>query len=78
MDLKIMPRLNTQAGSNLNDLNKLRKKFLVNLLGQSDKDYLILQNSIKNKHEQANPIEIKKAKDFFKGTYAVLKDYLKV
>ncbi len=70
-DLKINAR-----AQNLT-LNKLKEEALVKVLGQSNKDYVILQNSLNHKPETVTEKDILAAKNFFKSTYAVLKDFLK-
>lgn len=77
LEIGTLPDLKIKAKPRKLDCNKLRKEALVNILGQSNKDYFILQDSLNHKPTQHTEKDVQAAKNFFKSTYAVLKDFLK-
>ena len=71
-----LENLNTTVPQKLN-YNLMRKRAMLNVLGQSNKDYVILQNSQTTKNVKAEACDIEAAKKFFGNTFSVLKDFLK-
>lgn len=76
-DVGVLPDLKIKTKPRKLDVDKLRTDALANVLGQSDKDYFILQNSTNHKPTPVTKNDIEAAKQFFKSTFSVLKEYLK-
>ncbi len=76
-DVGVLPDLKIKTKPRKLDVDKLRTDALANVLGQSDKDYFILQNSTNHKPTPVTKNDIESAKQFFESTFSVLKEYLK-